>query len=226
MFMVTHLIGFAAGGAAVTVTYADSAADATNLTTYTFSGRALGTPSPSRQVVVGAVSPGTTTQVSSVTIAGNAAASVIDAGAVNPAPSLWKVSDSTNATGDIVVTFAAGVSRCAIIIYEVHNASTTVHDTGTHQLAGGTANSTLLTDTINVAAGGAVIGFAAAGDGAVTQPWTWTELTEDVETAGEANTSSTGASKAYAGAQTGMTVTAQHTGTDARAFVLVSFAPL
>lgn len=156
-------------GRAVTITFTDSVADASDLTTYTFSGRSLGVAAPDRTIVVGAVGAGAAARtVSSVTVAGISATIQVQEGSATGATTcLATALVPTGTTGDIVVTFSGGVVRAAIGIWRARDANVIV-DTGTS-----TADPS--TDTININAGGAVFGAAITN---AASSYSWTNLTE------------------------------------------------
>jgi hypothetical protein len=217
MFMATHLIGFGAGGSVVTLSFTDSSVDASNLTTYTFSTQALGTAASDRRIVVGAGSSSAAgTTVSSVTVGGIAATQLATAGTGNGIAALWIASVPTGTTGDVVVTFSQAQSRAGIGVWALYGAAAAAFDTGT-------STADPMTDTLNVPASGAAIGYFAGNDNTSA---TWTNLTENFDEAQESTITQSGASATFAAAQTALAITATPgTAINNHGFVLASFSP-
>lgn len=216
MFFATHLIGFGAGGGIATRSFVAVTDNTANLTTYTFSAHSLGTAAGDRKIVVAAMGTGGSPGgVSSLTVAGVSAASVIEATNGAQTVSMWIADVPTGATGDIVVTFAAGKNRCGIAVYALYGAgSSTAFDTGS-------ATADPYSDTLNVPANGVAI--AAAADTNNTTA-TWTGLTEDSDTAIE-STYHGCASAEFTASQSAMTVTCDVAATTAGAMVCASWGP-
>jgi hypothetical protein len=126
--LVDHMAATFAGGgtpppAPLSYEYADTAGDVADLTTYTFTGRAIGAAAASRRVVV-AVTTNSTRTVNAVTIGGVAA--TIDAThAVGGAARLAYASAvvPTGATADVVVTLDAAGLGCDIVIWALGTSS-------------------------------------------------------------------------------------------------------
>lgn len=106
------------------------------------------------------------------------------------------------------LTFSAGTSMVCFGAWAVTGAPSIVTDTLS------TGYNTTATGTIDVAAGGAVVGSAAAFETG-TQTWAWTGLTEDFEgiIVDGGDLEATGASISNASAETGRTITATATST-------------
>jgi lysophospholipase L1-like esterase len=128
--------GAAAGGGTVYETLqTDSTFDATDLTTYTFTGRALGAANANRWIVIGmAFRAGTAITVTSVTCGGvtltkDAEARNTTAGVSGA--SLYSGPVPNGTTGDVVVTFSGAASRCGISIYASNTIAGVAYNSGT-----------------------------------------------------------------------------------------------
>jgi hypothetical protein len=204
---------------AATRTFIAATADTTDQTTYTFAGASIGSAAADRIVVVGIAAReggGTNRTLSSVSIAGVSATIVADSGNVPTHAAFAVALVPTGATGDIVVTFSAGMSRCVISVW-----STAGMDSSA--VSSDTADTTdPLEASVNIPAGGVAFG-TAYDNGATTV--TWTNLTEDYDAQHETRTFSF-ASAEFATLQTGLTLTADlaaASGTARGAFV--TFGP-
>jgi hypothetical protein len=147
--------------------YRNAYGSASNLTTYTFSNSDIGDPSPDRYIVVyGSAytgSGGTTRSVSSVTIGGVTANLDYSSGAVALPTFFAKALVPTGTTGNVVVTFSAGVVNCAIAVYAVYGLkSTTAVDSDAGTLASG-ASLTLDTEQGGMIFGGCNLFSSTAG---------------------------------------------------------------
>lgn len=205
----------------VTISYTDHAISTVDSNVITFSTRAIGTAAANRLVVVGVTGFNGVAlrSVLSLTVAGVSATIVKATPGTNGAAEVWIAAVPTGATGDIVVTWSGGVQRTGIGVWAIYGASATAYDTG---------NSTAdpLTDTINIDNGGVLIAceFSQGSGGTVTT--TWTNITENYDESIEGNTSQSGASDAFATAQTGRTITATFSaGTVDQALAMASFRP-
>lgn len=205
-----QLIGFGAGGgaAAATVTFTDSSVDATDATAYTFSTQSIGTAAADRKIVVAADTAGGAASadgVSGITVGGEALTQV----AATIAPlgdetqvELWQGTITTGTTADIIVTWNGAHGRCGIGVWAVTGAGAAASDTVEDN-----SSTTAETGTIDVPAGGVLIA-AVVHTATGTKTHVWTGPTEDYDEEVESNIGHSGASLAYAAAQTGLTVTA------------------
>lgn len=168
------------GGGPVAITQTDHGESATDSNTYTFTARALGTAQADRRIIV-ALSmrvAGTTTTVSSVTVAGISATQVVSSpnngGGNTTLAELWVAAVPTGTTGDVVITFSATVLRCGSNVWRmVGSASSTASATGTSTADPGTAN-------LTIPANGAAVGFAVADFAGSGQGVNWTNLTSSL----------------------------------------------
>jgi hypothetical protein len=204
-------------GGSITSSYITTVTSTTDLTTYTFSAANLGTVLPGRVIIMGIHGRsvgGGAYSVSTVTVAGNSAVSQVSVSAANTT-SLWTISDATNATGDIVVTFSAGSARAGVSIWNMYgSASTTATTTATD-------TTDVYTGTVDIPAGGAAFGIIRDESNTTT---TWTNLTEDVDTTLETQVYSA-AHADFSSAQTALALTADVAATTAGSGCFAVFSP-
>lgn len=182
--------------------YLQTASDTADLTTYTFASQNLGTAFANRQIIVGITGrkAGATTSISSVTIAGISATIVVqqsNTGTNTDVAGIAIANVPTGTTGDIVVTFGAGMVRSAIHVYRARGILEPAFDTGA---------STALdpTTTLDIPDTGFAIGV---GITAASTTAGWTGLTEDNETVVETFVTTTSASQEFSSPETGRTLT-------------------
>lgn len=152
----------------VTITKTDTSTDGSNTTTYTFSNRSIGSANSERHVVVAVMADaggqdGNRT-LSSATIGGSSATIDIQRTALDNEGSLSeaavvaiirrKVTSGSSAT--ISLTFSNTMSRCAIVVYRVLNASG-LSDTGSDANIGDSGG---VSTTVNTPSNGAAIACA------------------------------------------------------------------
>ena len=210
-------------GSAVTVDFTANDSDSSDTTEYTFSSQSFGAADSDRKMVVGIVcyddSPGT--RVSAVTLGGVAAnlvSGMIGAGATMTTE-IWEADVPTGTTGDVVVTWAATVKSCGIGLWRLIGANSRPYGSGTT-----TADPGVL--STDIPAGGVAIGMSATGSGAGVT-WTWTNLTENFEDAitSGARSQWSGASAAFASAQTDLDITADASTAADNTFVCSVWGP-
>lgn len=162
----------------------DHAVDSTNATIYTFSSKLLGTPANGKVNVVtvqGGNGGGTSADIATVTVVGNSAPRVIQLltdGTSNRCAAMYSIVDSVNSSGNIVVTFGAGQTRCGISVFALY---------GARSAAAFLTNSVTIASASNTATSTLTIpprGFAIAavqGVFAADQTATWTNYNENVD---------------------------------------------
>jgi hypothetical protein len=205
---------FAKGGASTAEwSFQESREDTSNASVYTFSSVDIGAADADRCVVVAvyARKGGGATSISSVTIGGVTATSIITQGRTDtdlgaPATNIvgFFCADVTSGTSaDVVVTYADTMARAACDIWRfVGYDFTSIHDS-----SGSTADDP--TYDIDIPADGVALGAVCAADLLSGAPnWDWTNLTEDSDRTVETFFSASAASQEYASAQTNLTVTA------------------
>src|SRR5678809_273419 len=104
---------------AVALTITDRASDASDLTAYTFTNRAIGTADATRMVLVGITERGALApDISSVTIGGNAAANLKTRKSTSglDISAIYGLAVPTGTTATIVVNLSAAAQRLQIIV--------------------------------------------------------------------------------------------------------------
>lgn len=211
-----------AGGPRVTIFFDATTGHAVNATTqgiYTFSNRAIGDAAAGRQVyALFMVNAGTPTAVS---IGGLEATQVTASTPASIRMYCYKATVPTGTTATVSITLNSNSDFCGLMTIAAYDASTTDHDTA--------AVDTTLSTTINIARGGALIGYAGSNADGGTQSFTWSaNMDEQFDEVMGAQTAThhTGAYREFSGAQTGATVSATPTSTSgAEAMLVVSLAP-
>ena len=221
----TQLVGFtghsSSAASIATIEFTASVVDAVDRTTYTFSTVAIGTAGANRHVAVSvhASDLSGSTGITSVTIGGVGATQVViqagDIAGVSFTTAIYIAAVPTGATGDVVVVFAGGRSRCGIGVWAVYDLlSATAVDTQVKtSVVAAVAFPALATDADGVAI------FAVGSGGTTTH--SWSSATEDFDEAVEAGQSHSGASISTTGASISETVTAS--GDTEQAGVCASF---
>lgn len=210
MLMVNNLVGFGAGGATPSAVVAASqtdtgAASSGGTDTFSFTSKSFGAASSDRQIVVFIAGSGITSgrTISSVTIGGVSATQIV-AATNNQHAGIWSASVPTGTTGTVTVVWSgADMTICGCVIYAMTGASTTAHDTGSDITPSGSD----MSDTINVAANGAVIAGVHMNQ-SPTLTASWTGVTEDVDQAVSGNNTISAAHDEFASTETGRTITA------------------
>lgn len=202
MSRVPALMLATSGGVDATIVYTDHAEDTSDATTYTFTTRAIGTAATNRYVVAAiglANSPVPT--ISSVTIGGVSATLVVQTTGTFERTAFWIAAVPTGTTATVVVNCAASI-RCSIGLWALYDLnSATATDTDSSASSTGTVN-------LDISAGGVAIGYSNTFTSATARTFTWTNLTEGFDVAYDGNNQSvTGASAAFAAAQTGLALT-------------------
>ena len=167
------------------LTYVDTAVDATDTTSYTFTGASVGTAAYQRHIHVVVHAMGGTPDITACTIGGFAA--TLNKSAVNSlgAVAIFTARLDYDTTADIVVTVPGGALACGIAVYNsVGLSSPDARDAGSSTADPGT-------DTLATRNGGFAIGGATRN---ATETWTWTNVTENYETTAEATRSMGGGS--------------------------------
>lgn len=193
----------------MTVTFLQTAVSSANATTYTFSAQNLGTAAADRNIVVCATGQDTGSaakSISSITVQGITASIAIQnqGNASNTSmTAIAIVNVPTGTTGDVVVTFSEAFANCGISLFHIVGmGSTTPNHT----------NSTDLDNTavsVNVNAGGVVIGCGATSSSNPTS--TWTNLTEVADISREASTGNHTAAYTVSGSTQSLSCTCDFT---------------
>jgi hypothetical protein len=203
--------------------FLQAASSTANLTTFTFAGQNLGTAAADRVIVVGvsARAGGTGTTVSTVTVDGESCPVRVQQSSTpqSSIAAIASVALPAGTTGDVVVTFSAAAVRCGVQLYRMVGGEAVPTATYQH-----TNDATDPTASMDVPAGGAALGVAVANGGG--QSATWAGLTEDYDAVLESGSTHSSASGDFAGAQTGLTVTCDFSGSlTANSGAFASFGP-
>jgi len=185
---------FTVSSTAEAIANSASATNSSGLTTYTYSGVALGTASSTRAVYVFATGQGPSSSnfdVNTMTVGGVSATKVADVTNSTDAEyvsELWRADVPSGTTGDIVVVWNSAMSQCGVIAWAVtgdHN----LFDIQTN-LSDSTASFTL-TDIPD----GSVILAGRGGTGSRTHTWS-SDVTENVDEVIGSGVAQSGASSA------------------------------
>ena len=169
---------FTVSSTAEAIANSASATNSSGLTTYTYSGVALGTASSTRAIYVFATGQGPASSnfdVNSMTVGGVSATRVADV--TNSAEAqyvseLWRADVPSGTTGDIVVTWNSAMSQCGIIAWAV---------TGDHSLVDlQTTSDSTASFTLTSVPDGSVILAGRGGTGSRTHTWS-SDVTENVD---------------------------------------------
>lgn len=208
-----------------TISNTDNASINSVLTAFTFSAKSLGAADADRKIIIGVagvtVSPPRT--MVSVTVGGITATEIIYLGDLNAGiesySGLYIASVPTGTTGDVVVTWSGSVSNMGIGVWRVIGASSIADDTGS------SVATPVMTDTLNIPAGGIAVGVAHWSVG--TAGVTWAGITEDFDGNTDAgNERYSGASDAFATEQVGLTISATKTvGGSRQVLTMASWGP-
>lgn len=171
----------------LTHTFLQTAVDPIDRTVYTFAAQPIGAASADRRVVVAIGSR--TSSLSSVTIGGVAAA--VDVSDTTPDQIyICSAVVPTGTTADVVVTFTAGIARCAIGMWMIDGAASVLYDamTGDND-----------TDMSMLGHVGDIAIVASYEHGTVGSTATWTGATERYDELAETDMSHTGADAVMVG---------------------------
>lgn len=175
------------------VTFLQTATDATNLTTYTFASQNLSVATATRFIIAsitGRSDDGGARTISSVTIGGVTATINAQTGSSGSCAGIACANVPTGSTGDVVVVWSGGMTDCAVSLhYFLDLDSATALGTGTSTADPGTA-------TVAYQTGGIMVAVSRNDDGSATA--TWTNGTEDYDTADATGNDISGASTEYA----------------------------
>lgn len=196
---------------AATITFTDNAVDTAGGSTITWTGRAIGTATATRQVIVTLISYNISaaSNGASMTVGGISATKLIDVGgavADNLYAAVFIANVPTGTTATIVASFTTTPSRAGIGVYAADNlVSTTPTNTYTST---GTANP--FSQSVNISAGGFGVAVSSKSDNSTAGTYTWAGLTERYDQTINFSITHSGASLAFAAAQTGLTVSSTY----------------
>jgi hypothetical protein len=205
---VNHLIGFgakraAAGGGDATVTAGGSATSTSFSSGSTFSAVNISTASATRYVVAVFVTRGGgsgSASISSFTIGGVSATAVVNASAsADDRVFMYIAAVPTGTTADVTISGSSLGSTAALMLWAVYDLnSATATQTGT------STNADPSSASLNISAGGVAIGGGYTIPVATSA--TWTNLTENFDATFDTNRTYSGASAAFASAQTSLSL--------------------
>jgi len=199
-----------------------SATDIGNLSVYTFHDQNLGVADVGRYIIVAAMArkAGAATTITSITVGGESATIVkqVTNNITNTdIAGIAIAAVPTGTSGDIVVTFGAGMVRCAIGVYRVVGIdSATPADSGSSIADDPTCS-------LDVPAGGFAIGTGLTAKAASAS---WTGLTEDYDGTLETYVTYTGASDEFVAEQAGLTIVIDFALSAESVGVFASWAPV
>ncbi|MFA7667195.1 MAG: hypothetical protein WCY32_13870 [Burkholderiaceae bacterium] len=165
----------------VTSAYVGGTNNSSSGSSFTFTNHAIGTANANRRVVVIAYPNGSSvTNISGITIGGNAATEDIKRTNVNNGPvAIYSRAVASGTTATIVVSTNGNASRCRIEVFTVTGSAAvpTILDTGEVYAPSGTTAS----DTLTVAPDTAVVAGVGINSAAGVTV-SWTNLTENSDT--------------------------------------------
>lgn len=199
------------------IAYTSSQVDASNATTYTFTGMSFGAASADRQTVVCFATTGVNNggTISSATINGVTATVLVQRLSTSTIVGVLSAANPTGTSGTVSVTLSTGKGRAAISVYKLTGSATGAFDTAN------AASGDPISGLIDVPLQGSAIAIAAAQ---VATAVTWTGLTEDADIVTESFVLSS-ASGDFATVQTNLSVSGDYVGSPVdQALVIVSWA--
>ena len=182
MALVAYGSAATAGSPKITCSFTASAGVTADGAVKTYSSVAIGTASSARYVIVAAGTTGGgggTDDINSITVGGTGLTNtgVTALHTDHTLIEFWAGNITSGTSADIVVTYARSAKRAGIAVWQATGIGS-ILDSGSANV---TNSTNLMSDTINVAAGGLVLGYAFHADGnTITTSWEPT-LTEDFE---------------------------------------------
>lgn len=195
-----------------------AASSGTNQATYTFSNVPFGSPAATRTIIVAVAGRASTNRsISSVTVGSVTATEITQSSNTSGGDSItgiYRADVPAGASGSVVVTFSGTMVRAGIAAYRMEAGAA-----GAHAF---TALNTSTAGTIDVPAGGAALAVAFTNAVATA---TWSGLTEDTDVQIESASSFSTASGTFESAQSGLSVSASWSSSNAMTACIASFAP-
>lgn len=204
-----------------TISFLQTANTGSNLTTYTFSSQNLGTADANRYIIVAVCarsSDGSDRNLNSVTVGGVSATVNANSMFSGNTVALAVAAVPTGTTGDVVVTFSGGMGNCGIGLYRALDlSSTTAFDSAT------ASDADPISANIDIQANGVCVAIAKTDN---TAPQcTWTNLTEDYDTADGGGNCMSAASDEFASTQTNLNVQCDFTLQTRTVLAVASYSP-
>lgn len=191
------------------LSFVTTAVNTGTLTTYTFSGVSIGAVHPFRTLVVGAAGRGNgaARTITSLTVDGNAMASVVASASQNCSTGLFRLPYPTGTSANFVLTFSGSCANGGIAVWALYDLASD------SPLATAATNTDNDPRTIDVAAQGILIAYSAIIQ--VTPTATVTGFSKNFDQAVDAaqNTYHAGGSLLVPDTQAGRTVNVDWSGT-------------
>jgi len=190
MLKLSQLHGFNQNAILPTLSFNGSRTNTANVATYTFANFTLGTPDPRRAVIVAVHGIDSAADFSATGVNINAIAAtrrVVTSSVNTYEGSLWSAIVPTGTSATISVAFSEAIADCHIGVWSAYNLNSLIPVTSQTDI-----NGTLtLSVNIDAVAHSVVIGLVVTA-GISKSPWSWTNLTERYDNAGQSQ-DSTGA---------------------------------
>ena len=177
----------------------------------TFSSMSIGTAASNRVVIVSIGTTGGgggTDDCNSVTVGGTGLSKLVSKlHTDHQLCQIWAGSITSGTSADIVVTWARSANRTGIGVWAAYGVGT-MEDSGSASIS---SSSSAMSTSLDITAGGVAVGYtfiASGGEGPGIVSFSWSNLTEDFDTDIDATGEHSGASAAFAAAQSGLTVSA------------------
>jgi hypothetical protein len=191
--MLSHFLRAASlkPSGSVSVSYIGSASSGSTNSTYTFSATSIGTADTNRIVaVVVSATGGSTADVDSVTINGTTATTVNSTAFSFATIAVAYLSVPSGTSADIVVNLSASRARCAVDVYRVIGASTTLAANSVNSFPSSVTSASI---TTTIPSGGVAIYSIVTPGGTIT--YSWSSAIEDYDGNIAGSTSRAGATK-------------------------------
>lgn len=203
--------GITATATPVSGSYRSTGTDTGSGTSFTFSGKDIGTAASNRKVVV-AVAYNSAPAISSMTIGGVSATVV----GTSTKCEIWQANVPTGTTGDVVITFSGTNQRVGIGVWAVYAAASAAS-----QVSTSTANPPSVTSHV-IPTNGCCIAVAAIQDDSNT--YTWSNLTEDYDAVISGGNDTHSGASTFSGYGTYTITATVSSGGNARGMVCASWA--
>lgn len=219
-FLVNSYVFATSGAAAATISFLQCSTDTGNLTTYTFTATNVGTASSDRVTFIGVVLEDSASAytVSTVTVGGASATSIVDQGGTNVSnTAIFALANPSGTSKDIVVTASEAVTMAGICVWS----STGVQSlTPVATANNNDASAQSMSVSINTQTDGVAMGICTSSQDSQTH--TWTGLTERSDQFSGENSFSS-ADLTVSSGSTPLSVTCDPTGSAASSAVAASF---
>jgi len=213
----------------VSVTYITNAVDATNGSSFSFTSTSFGPAAADRKIVIGVSSEnggsGERT-ISALTVGGVSATQLVRSyqAGNDCVAELWIATVPTGTSGTVAITWSGSVRACGIGVWAVNGASSTAFDTASNSQ---TSSISAVAVTTSCEAGGVIIGMVGGGQANPVSSYSWSNANEDFDATVDAGDRAThsGASNAYAAAQSSLAITVTPSVSGELSAVTISLSP-